>query len=483
MGSAAKYWTLVKIDGAGGCKLEVIAEAKAFFIAVFSPEMTHNEVSDDRIQRQLYHWMQHPSVSEPEKSVWSERCLICFISHQIEQICRHIDNQFGASHGFSYQDLLPFVLVEDGRFKNRRSDKGLPPSEPDSARAYQSLYQAILTSFEPEQSSLSTWTTRRVKHHPDLNTFLLEHGVYMISDWAILNDTRPQQLEKILSNFYQLTSFEIQQFCLLLEGYHAIYRQARLQQRSGGSKKQCQPPTAEQLQKIAQILTEKTRLKYSEKLILAMLQKLAKKLRNYRISVRGGSPPTEFIDDPEKSSLVNRLASSDSLEEMENQENEQVEFLRVYRQQFLVCLEEAIACVTTSWVQQLQRQKSPKVQQFLTALKLFHCQGQTMAEIAAGVGLQAQYQVTRLLKLKAFRADVRHQLLGMLRDRLFEVAKSYVEPQQLLAMDKQIEVALDEEITKVMQEAEAEASMAKNRPVSSLFSKKLCAYLDNYKTG
>lgn len=469
MNAISKYWTLVKINIAGGYKIEVISEAKAFFASEFLNDNAATNISDDQIQRQLREWMKFPPPHQPEKSTLAARCLLCFISHYIQQACRHIEAQFGIVHGFTYQDLLPFVLSDDGRLKK-------PAREVNASNSYQSIAQIILESFDPEQSSLTTWTYRRVKHNYELNSFLLERGVYLVSDWAILNDTRTKQLERILSKFYQLTPFEVQQSSQILDSYHAIYRTARMQQRQGGSKRKCQPPSSEQLQQIALMMASKTHKEFSAKMVIILLQQLANRLRNYRISVRGGSPKTESLDISENSYVVKNCIARPDLNS--DSPDEIADFLNLYREQLLICLDEAIAQVTATWIKQLQHQDAQKPQQFLIALQLFHCQGKTMAEIAIKVGLQAQYQVTRLLKLKSFRAEIRHQLLEMLRDRIFTAAKSYISPEQLEKQDKQIEEALDEQINAVIQEAETEASMAKKHSVSSLFSQKLCGYLD-----
>jgi hypothetical protein len=470
MNATSRYWTLVKINIAGGCKIEVIAEAKAFFASEFLKGNAATEISDDQIQRQLRDLMKLPPPNQPEKSLLAERCLLCFISHHIQQACRHIEAQFGIFHGFTYQDLLPFVLSDDGRFK--KPDRQINP-----ASSYQSIAQIILASFEPAQSSLSAWTYRRVKHNSELNSFLLEHGVYLVSDWAILNDTRTKQVEKILSNFYQLTTFEVQQSSQLLAGYHAIYRTARMQQRQGGSKRQCQPPTTEQLQEIAEFIETRNHQKFSAKMVMELLQQLANRLRNYRIFVRGGAANTEVFDDSENSYVVKNFIDNPDLNDGDRQD-EVSDFLNLYQQQLLVCLDEAIGEVTKTWIKQLHRQDEQKPQQFLRALQLFHCEGKNMGEIAIKVGLQAQYQVTRLLKLKSFRADIRYQLLEMLRERILTAAKSYISPEQLQKRDKQIEEALGEQINLVIQEAETEASMAKRHPGSSIFSQKLCQHLD-----
>lgn len=470
MSILSKYWTMMKLKATGACHREEMASVKVFFASAF-PELTaQSPVPDTSIQRLLIQWMRQQN--DPEKSPLAEGCLLCFISHQIVMSCRQLEAKFGYIHGFTYADLLPFVLDDDSKISSTRV-ANLSPQ-------YQSFARTILQSFDPEQSSLATWTTMRVKHHSELNVFLLERGLYLVSDWAILNDTTPKQIERIFSTVYHLTPWECQQASQLLESYHAVYRAARRPQRQGGLRRKCQPPNTEQLQEIAKLLDTENTQKLPPEMVMVKLQKMAAQLRQYRIRVRGGYSPTASLDSSEYGSLVNRLASPVSLTESDSQ-SEEMEFLKRYRSIFLQCLEQALARVTDSWVSQLQRKDAQKSQQFLTALQLFHCQGKSMGEMAAMVGLQAQYQVTRLLKLKSFRADVRQQLLMLLRESVQEQAKYYADPQRLKNLDQQIEEALNEQIAKVIQEAETEASLAKIRPQNCLFSQKLCHYLDSLR--
>ncbi len=124
------------------------------------------------------------------------------------------------------------------------------------------------------------------------NAFLLEHEVYLVSDWAILNDTSSKQLQRILSQFHHLTSWEIQQAMQLLESYHAVYRAQRLRARQAGVKG-CQPPTTEQLRQMQERLSTQTNRMCPETL-LAQLEEMASRLRQYRIHVRGGSLEHRF---------------------------------------------------------------------------------------------------------------------------------------------------------------------------------------------
>lgn len=474
MNSASRYWRLIKIDAAGRRKIEEIPSAKAFFLESFPEFTAQSEVPDALIQRKLLHWMR--KSTDANHALLAQRCLQCFISCQIDQVCQKLAVQFGVEHGFTRSDLLPFVLDDSG---NTKLQAGVMP-----ASSYKSLSREILESFDPEQSSLATWTTRRVKHHRELNAFLLQNGVYLVSDWAILNDTNPKQLQRIFSQFHQLTAIEIKQASQLLESYHAVYRAQRLKQRQSGIKGQCLPPTTEQLLQIAKrLLTENTQLLSPETLI-TQLQEIASRLREYRIHVRGGSLPVEPNNAPDSDTIFDNISSLNVIKSNE-EPDDQMEFLIFYRQQFSICLDQALTTVINERVQQLQRRKPEKAQKFLTALQLFHCQGKSMSEIAPIVNLPAQYSVAKLLKLKSLRADVQQRFLVLLKDCVFEQAQAYINPERLQTITQQIEKALNEQIAKLINEEATNASTAtstKNSIPSSLFAQRLCHQLDVMRT-
>lgn len=111
-----------------------------------------------------------------------------------------------------------------------------------------------------------------------------------ISEWAILNDTKAKQLQRILAEFYRLSESEICLACILLESYHAVYRRDRLEQRrnllnSGQARIQgrCLPPTAMQLHEIARLFNAKATLRLETEEVFNHLQNLAESLQPYRI--------------------------------------------------------------------------------------------------------------------------------------------------------------------------------------------------------
>ncbi len=486
MGAASEYWQIVKLEVANKHRVRDLPPARLFFQQHFDEWLELPTFPHPQVQHQLFGWLRStlqmladtPSTGfdqeqfDPAKGRDAERCLRCFVSHRVEQVCLGLVQRFGQQHGFHISDLLPYVLDDDGE---PVLTQGIPSP-------YQSFATRVLQTFDETRSQLATWVTRMVRHQRELNLFLLEQGVYLVTDWGILNDTTPRQVQRILTEFHHFTIEEVEAAVRLLTAYHEVYRQDRLQMRRGGGQRQCLPPTVEQLSRIAQVLSAgQAKLSQPEQ-VLHQLQKLATELRQYRIHARGGRMPAESLDRPEMQSVAAEIEASPATDEtIEAQE----QFLKFYQEQFVGSLDAALEQVLGQRLNVLQRKSAAAAEQLVMALHLFHCEGQSMTQIAEPMGLQAQYQVTRLLKLKELRADVRRQLLIHLRDRVQTKAREYLEadhPLQLQQIDQQIEAALNELIDSQMQKAQVEASVAQNKPQTNLFARRLCHYLKSCRT-
>ena len=449
---SSAYWRLVRLDGTGRHRVEEMAIAQAFFQKHFADQPN---VSDASIQRQLLQLMRDTSVSLAIRQP-AQWCLRCFISQQTEKACVQLEGQFGTRHGFTRYDLFPFVLDDDFRAFPFLSD------EPDSTQ-YEPLAGEILRTVDLNQSTLSSWTTRYVRHHPELKRFLQENGVSLATDWGILNDTSPELLRTVLTDFYVLTAAEITHAYHLLQAYHQVYRHDRLQQRQLGhltGRAVCKAPSPEQLTRMACYLQDQgLSPPRSPDRILSQLQTIASQLRQYRLHRANRTLPTESLDRADAPEISHRVARADP-----DIDPEEDSFLRFYYSQVLICLDQALMQVTEARFIYLQRRKTAAAQQFLTALKLFHCQGQSMGSIAPQVGLRAQYQISRLLEQTDFRANVRSQLLQRLLSSVQDQAQIYTDdPTRLQKLNQQIEKILEEHIDELMQ--------------TSLFSHRLCHYL------
>lgn len=468
----SKYWQFVKLDSTSKRSIEMVVAAQTYLQKQGLAQKV--EVSDAAVVRQLWQQMRARGEGDTDESYLAEICLRCYISHQIYQVCRDLGTKFGSRNGFTCQDLLQFVLDDEVLLATQTKQQTLRAGSNRSS--YQSLASTVLKTFDPAKGSLNTWVNRYVKQHPELKRFLLQHGVFLISDWALLNDTNPKQLQRILADMYRLTSVEIQQICEVLVSYHAVYREDRLEQRLMGATLSCQPPTPEQLTRIADDLQTRTSRTLSIEIVLSQLQAIAAKLRRYRIAAQGGSVSSVSFDRPDIQPIVERS-------QVIQDDDEEIEFIKLYQNQFLECLDRSVSQVINDFISKLQRKRSSVEQSFLTALHLFHCQGQSMTQIAPQIGLKKQFEVTRLLKLNELRADIRQRLLVMLRDRVLDTAKLFADSERLQSLDRQVELILDEQISGMIQEAESEVkNPIRNQPLRGLLARRLCRYLDSRNT-
>ncbi|GAB4131641.1 MAG: hypothetical protein Fur0046_00740 [Cyanobacteria bacterium J069] len=442
------YYSQITLTAAGTRKTQISLLAKAFLqehcLEGLDPTTSHKQIQ----QRLMALWQQG---SETERAI-AEICLRCYISHQIVQVCIELASRFGMKGGFQLSDLLPLVL-DDAPVESHSCGPAVSPAYPAFART-------ILHSFDPARNTcLSTWTKRKVFYHRDLNAFLQECGIYLISDWALLNNATPGQLRRTLTTRYTLTDAEIQQACQLLESYHAVYSAQLRQLRTQGYRGKCPSPTAQQLQHIAQHLQKTTGLRCFPLQITSQLSALAQKLRQRQPATES----LEAVDVP--------TAAPDEAEQV------QTAFLHKYRKELVSGMDQAIAQVMRDRLQDLQARRGQRDRLFLKALHLFYAQGFSMGEIAPLIGMGGQPQVSRLLKLNELRSQVRQQLLEQLTTQVYSLIQEYADESNLTVLKSQIDSVLVGEIENLMTADAAEVSTA-DRISQSLLAQRLRSYLE-----
>ena len=451
MSAVSHYWYLQRLDSTGQCRRQRFENARTWLERQCTELIAAADMDTDSASgpenRSLQAHLLARWQKAPEQAALALLCLRCCVSHAIRQACLQLVSQFGEYYQFRGVDLFPFVLDDDGRPISR----------------YRPLGIHIIETFAQGQASLESWAMHLTRNHSELNQFLLEQGLYRVSDWAILNDTTPGQLPRILGEFHTLTQTEIVAAQKLLDAYHQIYRRDRFQQRQRGKGGRCEIPSEVQLQAIDDTL--------APQVVLAQLQQLAYWLRQYRIQARGGTPMAEPLETIAHTEI---LASETS-----EADTQQADFLQTYREQVQEALAEAMTEVLTAYCQKLRRKQPSKAEAFLQALALFHCEGQGMKDIAPQVGLKTQVQVTRLMNLKRLRADVGQAWLTRLQARIQDAVLKVTSAEHLSEISHRLESLLAEEGDRLVAEATAEAQMAKNRTAKSLFARQLCASLQD----
>lgn len=458
MEEQSKYWKFAKINSAGDVRFESMIAAQTYFQQQFV-NLDDNLIADAAIVRQLWQQVDFRTLSP------AQLCLRCYISRLIYWVCFDLAKNFSRD-SFTCEDLLPFVLDDEVLLKSRNS--------------YKSLATRILQTFDPEKGSLKTWVNRYVKQHPEIHRFLLEHGIFLISDWAILNDTNSQELQRIFTQMFQSATLEIQQSIELLISYHAVYREDRIQQRLKGKTLPCKQPTSEQLKRIIDDFQSRNNnlLKLQQQLtnetVLNQLQSIAGKLRKYRIAVRGGSVSTVSINQPGIQPVVEK-----ELRLQTDTNSEQIEFIKQYQKEFITSLDLAISQVIEEFITRSRHRRSFNEEAFTQGLELFHCQGKSMSQIAPEIGLKKQYEVTRLLQLNNLRTDIRQELIMILNQRVIDLAQNFSNSQRLQNLDREIQIILEEQISTIIKEAESEVkNPVRNQPLKNLIARRICHYLD-----
>lgn len=481
MDNTLKYWQFVRLHASGSRQVEQITAAQAFFEQQF-PLGEVAQLSDAAIQRRLFEVMRRADKGDAAQGDrhLAECCLRCCISHLVDWTCRDLEAQFGQTAGFTWDDLYSRVLDDftlasrQGRKPTEQQSERQSEHESEQQSEYQSVASKILQSFDSQKGQLNTWTKRLVM--AELNSFLLECGIYLISDWALLNGMIPDRFRRLCDRTYQLSQTEVDTKVQLLTAFHLIYRRDR-PQIDAKRRMKCQSPNAKQLEEMLNHLATQGITHYSAGELLAELQAIAELIRQSRRRIQIS------IDDPNSGGLVDEsgnagLTGRSPLEALEeNEENEQKQqFLQHYQKDLLTNLESSLEAGVDQRLEVLQKKESAKIPVYLTALCLFYCQGQSMGKIGKILNLGSQSTVSRLLKLDLLRADVRQTLLLKLRDRILALASTYTNREQLEALDQLIDAILMERIDRIIDEAIAESSTP-NRPRNSLFSVTLCRHL------
>lgn len=468
MCSASRYWQFVRISNQGQREIQVIPAAQAFFQQQFRDVLETGAFEDAAVQKVLVDLMRSPpSPSSVPSTSFSEQqlaecCLRCFISHQGDLICNQLVQQFGQKTGFTWVELYRFLLDADLHPFTQNSGS-IQARNQATAAQYQAVATKILHSFDPSQSKLSTWTWRLVS--AELNGFLLENGIYLASEWSILNGIEPMRLQRLCQRVHRLSEDQTQRVLQLLEVFHTVYRSDRRQQYSKSSRSKYREPTEEQLQRMVDVLRSQNIDGYTAKKVLQELRELAQLIRKAR------RPEQISIDDSENQRLVDQQALQEDEEEPGWKG-----FRNRYQQVMLDCLEQSLGQVVEARVTYLKK-RSPKDRDYLIALERFHCKSMTMGAIVGELGWQRQDQVTRLLELKNLRTDVGQVWLTRLRENVQELVITHTDTARLAEVIQQLDAILSEDIAPVLEEAAAEASTP-NQPRKSRFAQRLCRYLD-----
>ena len=463
MGAALRYWKIYRISLNSekvGYEYRLVPTAQEFIQKI--PNYQHGD-----IQAALNSYFYANDSSDITSCARAGLCLRCYVSEPILKACQKIDNLFGGEKSFSYKDLLPFVLNDDGKTEivldSDRKTQLILDENGTQQTAYKFFTVEVLRTFKPsdESMSLDNWAYLQTKQNPELKNFLSEFGFQHLSDWALMNRARPKQLERL----YQRDRH-------LVEVFHAVYRRDRQKQRQIGATR-CPDPSKAQLQEMLTRLQETGVIINTAVELLLALKQVATQLRQYDIwSYR---EPLE-IQDPDTGNYTPRSdLPTDCLNESDI---EQQEVLELLYQQLNLALNGAIEQEIKNCIARLEKSKkyAPFAQQFIHGLQLYYCQAMSLKEIAPLLGMTSWDQARRVLNpgeiINKVRALTVQQILDKMLEKAGELGLTKIPPQPdyLKTLLEHIEAFVDAE---VFQEAGEEIRAGKSRSLNSLYAQQL----------
>jgi hypothetical protein len=479
MGLSSRYWNMWRISPAGdrqGYQSCTVPPAQEFFAATFQSQMTQEDpINASNSQQTNYQTELMPRFQQSSLDVMTRAqaglCLRCYVSRPILNACRKIDSLFGGQKCFTYQDLLPFVLNDDGETLILLGDDSktqivLDRDGETRTAEYKFFSMEILQTFKPDlQSSLSldNWVYLQTKQNCEIKNFLAEFGFKNLSDWALLNRARKIQVEQLSERDRHL-----------VEAFHSVYRRDRRQQKQSTK---CADPSNEQLHEmLAQLQVRETAINNSAQLMTALKQ-VATQLRQY--DIWSSREPLELYN-PDDSNYTPR--SDLPHESYDALELEQQELLTFFEKQLKTALVQAIEKGVGDRIAALENGRyAPFAAQFVPGLQQYYVLGLSLKEIAPQLGMTSWDQARRILNPGDLLNTVRSLTLQQVLERVLDKAnqmgltKLPPEPDYLKTLVEHIEAFADAEI---FREAAEEIRAGKNRSMQSVYAHSLRLFFE-----
>ncbi|MGD1897824.1 MAG: hypothetical protein ACFB16_12830 [Phormidesmis sp.] len=469
MAALARYWMLWCVNP-GDDRLRYqhrdIPSAKAFCY-----QKRDNQTKD---MQQVLLSLFRRADSDAEKRAQAGLCLRCYVSDPILKACKKIDSLFSGNKAFSYQDLLPFVLNDDGQKlvvlseddKTQQvvcSDSHLQPS------AFKIFAVEVLRTYKGDDSSsmsLDNWAFLRTKQHPELKNFLAEFGFKPFSDWTLLNRIQQSQLVRLT-----------QREQLMVEAFHAVYRRDRRAKKQYG---RCEPPTAEQLTEMNALLERGDAAFGLSSELLTGIKQIAQQLRAF--DIWSAREPLE-IKDQETGDYI--LRGDLPAEASDESEIDSQDFLAFLQQQLAIALTTSIEQAVQSRIAKLKKSKkyAPFASAYLTGLRSYYEEGRSLREIGPQLGMSSWDQTRRILNPGELLSQVRQLTAQFLLAPILKEAQAKglsatpADPEYLRTLMEQIELFID---SKIFGEAVSETKAGKNRSLNSEYARVLISYLQQY---
>ena len=459
-----------------------IYQAKEFFQIQF-PRLTckHTLSREENQLVQTVLWEIFRFTEDIHQRAIAGLCLRCYVSHRIFITCKNIPHIYNISgeNLFSYTDLLPLVLNDNGKemiILDREGKIQYILNHHDGttqaiAKEGEFFSVKILQRFNPylaNKESLDNWTSRLTRQNEEIRSFLWEFGLATPSDWGLLCKYIPRSLSDLLST----EDREI------IKAFQSVYRRDRVTTQQKG---RCFKPTLTQLQEMLHLLQQKN-INISTQALISHLKDIAEILRQDWLYKKTGSIKTistGFDDNSTNNYLSDRQLPAPTDSYLEDVELENLQ--KICQDLFEQVLYNTIVQIINQRTKDLQKSKGYKnfAQRFKEGLQLYYQENKPLSEIAKIWEIEWS-KARRIFKLEDFLEIVQYRteeafldelLQSMNKDKLTKVSH---DPDRL----KYIQESIREFVwNKTFKEAKAELKASKKQVKNSLLAQNIRIYL------
>ena len=476
MSATSRYWHICRIS------LKSQRAGYEYSLVPIAEEFCHQKVPNCQareMQAFLLSYFHGFNSAKADVATRAEAgfCLRCYVSEPILKACQKIDSLFSGDKSFTYKDLLPFVLNDDGKTpiildSDRKTQLLLDANGEAKTSTYKFFTVEVLRTYNADGSSMSldNWAYLQTKQNSEVKDFLSEFGFQNLSDWALMNRARPKQIERLSVRDRHL-----------VEVFHAVYRRDRQKHRQAGAKR-CPDPNSDQLQEMLKSLQQRGVIINTPVELTKELKHVATQLRQYDIwSYR---EPLE-IQNPDTGNYTTRAdLPNDSQDELDVEQREIIEFLHKQLKSSLV---ESIKQQISDRLSELQKSRKYAnfANQFIPGLQLYYCQQMPLKDVGLKLGMSSWDQTRRILNPGELLSKVRTRTVQQVIEKILSEAHAKglteIPPkiEYLKTVVEQIEAFADAEI---FQEAAEEIRAGKSRSMDSLYAQELRLNLINQKS-
>jgi len=154
-------------------------------------------------------------------------CLRCRISHALDAWLRATHGKHGERHGLDLLAMASYVLDDTGSLSIRT---GPQTSAPFTYAEIASLPKGLISPFsaevirtyDPDKCGLPHWARLKLQCHNDLKAYFREHGLLLISDWALLRHSSSKRVREACERFLRSSS-SVESVVALHGRYQPLY--------------------------------------------------------------------------------------------------------------------------------------------------------------------------------------------------------------------------------------------------------------------